>query len=75
MNGSSGRQRVSGESIGDFQIPLFSMDSLQPLFTMSEIALKTITRNSLENIELSAIRDFVLPKLMSGELKINEINN
>lgn len=75
MNGSSGRQRVSGESIGDFQIPLFSMDSLQPLFTMSEIALKTITRNSLENIKLSAIRDFVLPKLMSGELKINEINN
>src|SRR5574344_467163 len=67
MNGSSGRQRVSGESIGDFQIPLFSMDSLQPLFTMSEIALKTITRNSLENIELSAIRDFVLPHLMSGE--------
>jgi len=75
MNGSSGRQRVSGESIGDFQLPLFSKDSLKPIFSMAESALKIITRNSLENIELSAIRDSILPKLMSGELKVNDLNN
>jgi type I restriction enzyme S subunit len=75
MNGSSGRQRVSGESIGDFQLPLFSKDSLKPIFSMAESALKIITRNSLENIELSAIRDSLLPKLMSGELKVNDLNN
>jgi type I restriction enzyme S subunit len=42
---------------------------------MAESALKIITRNSLENIELSAIRDSILPKLMSGELKVNDLNN
>lgn len=75
MNGSSGRQRVSGESIGDFPLPQFSKDSLKPIFLMTESALKIIKRNSLENIKLSAIRDSLLPRLMSGELKINETNN
>ena len=75
MNGSSGRQRVSGESIGDFPLPQFSKDSLKPIFLMAESALKIIKRNSLENIKLSAIRDSLLPRLMSGELKINETNN
>ena len=29
----------------------------------------------LENKRLASLRDILLPKLMSGELKINEINN
>ena len=32
-------------------------------------------KNELENQRLSILRDTLLPKLMSGELKINDINN
>ncbi|MBS5609124.1 MAG: restriction endonuclease subunit S [Bacteroides sp.] len=35
--------------------------------------IKTILSNSLENAKQAKVRDTLLPKLMSGELKINEI--
>ena len=37
--------------------------------------LKEKKRNNLENILLSEVRNDILPKLMSGELKVNEIEN
>ena len=49
--------------------------------TVSEFSLnidafnRHIIRNSLENEKLSAIRDSLLPKLMSGELKIGDLNS
>lgn len=36
---------------------------------------KEIKNNSSEIVKLMSIRDLLLPKLMSGELKINEMNN
>ena len=36
---------------------------------------KQIIRNSMENEKLSQIRDSILPKLMSGELKIGDLNS
>jgi type I restriction enzyme S subunit len=38
-------------------------------------SITTILKNCKENIQLSNLRDELLPKLISGELKINEINN
>ena len=48
--------------------------SKDKLETIAKEALNKIKYNSLENIRLSEIRDTLLPKLMSGELKINEID-
>lgn len=36
---------------------------------------KSIENNDIENQELTNLRDTLLPKLISGELEINEINN
>ena len=44
------------------------------LETIAKEALNKIKYNSLENIRLSEIRDTLLPKLMSGELKINNLD-
>ena len=74
MNGSSGRQRVSAETIGTYKLPVISPEDMVMLETIAKEALNKIKYNSLENIRLSEMRDTLLPKLMSGELKINEID-
>ena len=74
MNGSSGRQRVSAETIDTYKLPIISSEDMFILETIAKEALNKIKYNSLENIRLSEIRDTLLPKLMSGELKINNLD-
>ncbi len=74
MNGSSGRQRVSADTIGTFELPDITLEELHMLETIAREALTKIKYNSLENMRLAEMRDMLLPKLMSGELKTNEID-
>ena len=74
MNGSSGRQRVSADTLGKYLLPRISeeeiclfRDTMTPMF-------KAMRNNSLENMRLSVIRDTLLPKLMSGELDVSDID-
>ena len=73
MNGSSGRQRVSGETIGNYIIPVLSEDDIHELKTVCVSTMKEILKNNLESRVLSEMRNTILPKLMSGELKINDL--
>ena len=73
MNGSSGRQRVSAETIGQFRLPKFDE---QNLFRFGEEVTPMFLKmryNSLENIRLAELRDALLPKLMSGEIDVSAI--
>ena len=74
MNGSSGRQRVSADTIGTYELPDITQYELHMLETVAKESLTKIKYNSLENMRLAEIRDTLLPKLMSGELKFNEID-
>lgn len=73
MNGSSGRQRVSAETVGQYRLPLFDKHSLV-LFkeVVSPMFLK-MRYNSLENMRLAELRDALLPKLMSGEIDVSTV--
>lgn len=73
MNGSSGRQRVSAETVGQYRLPLFDKHSLV-LFKedVSPMFLK-MRYNSLENMRLAELRDALLPKLMSGEIDVSAV--
>lgn len=73
MNGSSGRQRVSAETVGQYRLPLFDKHSLV-LFkeVVSPMFLK-MRYNSLENMRLAELRDALLPKLMSGEIDVSAV--
>ena len=73
MNGSSGRQRVSGEIIGKYGIPLFTQEELSKFGAVAEPLFKQITENSLQNRNLSTLRDILLPKLMNGEIDVSEV--
>ena len=70
MNGSSGRQRVSGATISDYRMviaPEFVYSSARSIF--QNIMLQ-IRECGFENLRLSTLRDTLLPKLMSGQIKV-----
>lgn len=73
MNGSSGRQRVSAETIGQFRLPKFDEQSLLKFGEAVKPMFLKMRYNSLENIRLAELRDALLPKLMSGELDVSGI--
>ena len=74
MNGSSGRQRVSGNDIANFPMPHISKDLSDKFDKIVMPIMSNIRDNSIMNRSLVLMRDTLLPRLMSGELKLNEIN-
>lgn len=73
MNGSSGRQRVSAETIGQFQLPKFAKQNLSAFREAVTPMFIKMRYNSLENMRLAELRDALLPKLMSGEIDVSDI--
>lgn len=73
MNGSSGRQRVSAETIGQFRLPKFNEQSLLKFGEAVKPMFLKMRYNSLENIRSAELRDALLPKLMSGEIDVPDI--
>jgi type I restriction enzyme S subunit len=72
MTGSSGRQRVPAESLDHFRLAVAPAPvaeefgrRLKPLFRRSSAAIA-------ESRTLAAMRDALLPKLVSGELRIKD---
>lgn len=76
LNSIGGKAAIPGINTKDVEcLPIYAKES--PYVKMfGEIVLpyiKTILSNSLENAKLAKVRDSLLPKLMSGELTVNEI--
>ena len=74
MNGSSGRQRVSGNDIANYVMPEITNETMDVVSEKLHGIMEVIKNNSLESRHLSEIRDALLPRLMSGELKLEEVN-
>ena len=68
MNGSSGRQRVSGETIGNYKIAIPPREILLPIASYFKSVMNVTRKNGFETRFLASLRDTVLPRLMSGEL-------
>ena len=71
MNGSSGRQRVSGNDIANYVMPEISNETMDVVSEKLHGIMEVIKNNSLESRRLAELRDALLPKLMSGDLNIN----
>ncbi len=50
------------------------MDALQKLFKPIDALLSQISANHAQSRTLATLRDTLLPKLLSGELRVNEAN-
>ena len=70
MNGSSGRQRVSGADIANFPMPHITLEESNKFAEIAMPIMDVIRNNSLENRHLATLRDTLLPKLMNGEIKL-----
>lgn len=72
---SSSHQRVNPNDIINYEMVL------PPFFTFNQFyeavyeSFIIIDNNRIENIQLTNLRESLLPKLISGELEINEIKN
>ncbi|GHU06126.1 hypothetical protein FACS1894158_11630 [Betaproteobacteria bacterium] len=75
MNGSSGRQRVSGDSIGAYELRIPPMENVDEFAQTAQPVMETIAHNALESRRLAILRDTLLPRLMSGELSVADLGD
>lgn len=55
------------------QIMKLSDDDAKAFLCVAEPMFQKILNNSIENLRLSTLRDFLLPKLMSGEIDVSSV--
>ena len=67
------RGSLTTKMIAAFEIPLANEESLQAFADFSWSVIPKIENNLLENERLAALRDNLLPKLMSGEIDVSNI--
>ncbi|WP_340673622.1 restriction endonuclease subunit S [Brevibacillus agri] len=71
MTGSSGRQRVPESSLRNYRVPLpVTPDLILAFGEVVKSTLNLMKRNDDESNRLIQIRDTLLPKLMSGEIRV-----
>lgn len=71
MNGSSGRQRVSAETIGQYSLPRLSEEQYQKFGKLVSPLFRKMKYNWMENMRLAEVRDTLLPKLMDHEIVVS----
>lgn len=74
MNGSSGRQRVSGADVGNYEVRMPSEKQVSEFKEIAGKAMRVISASSIESRKLAQSRDALLPKLMSGEIDVSEVD-
>jgi len=73
MTGSSGRQRVSAGALLGFRIAVPPVEILRCFGAVSDPLFERITANTRESTTLAALRDTLLPKLISGEVRVGDV--
>ena len=77
LNSIGGKAAIPGINTKDVEsLPIFTDDN-KKVKEFGKIVLPMITtilKNSRENAHLTKLRNTLLPRLMSGELKINDLN-
>lgn len=74
MNGSSGRQRVSGSDVGNYEVRMPSEKQISEFRKIAGNAMRVISASSIESRKLAQLRDALLPKLMSGEIDASKVD-
>lgn len=72
MVGSSGRQRVGAARLADFPIRRLGRDSLREFGAAASRAFLHMKSLDAESKALAELRDTLLPRLMSGEIRVRE---
>ena len=70
---SSIRGSLTTKMIAAFEVPLANNDVIQTFSDFAWAVIPQIENNLLENERLAALRDLLLPKLMSGEIAVSAV--
>jgi type I restriction enzyme S subunit len=70
MNGSSGRQRVPAEAIARLRIACAPQRVTREFADFADSAMRRIRQATDESVTLAQTRDTLLPKLISGEVRV-----
>lgn len=71
MQGSSGRQRVDIENLKSYEIAIPSDDVIERYNKFCSSVTPKLKSNQTQIRTLTALRDTLLPKLMSGEVRVD----
>ena len=72
--GSTGQTELPRERVKTMEIPLPDESTLSRFNELITPMTQAIVKNQQENIRLAELRDALLPRLMSGELDVSELN-
>jgi type I restriction enzyme, S subunit len=72
MVGSSGRQRVGAAQLVDFPVTRPDIEELSIFGTTASVAFGHMRSLADESRNLAELRDTLLPKLMSGEIRVRD---
>jgi type I restriction enzyme, S subunit len=76
MTGTSGRQRASNEAVATYlMVRPGNFDLWKELGNIVDPMFERIAANAAESQTLVAIRDFLLPKLLSCEVLMKDAEN
>jgi type I restriction enzyme S subunit len=70
MTGTSGRKRVDAKDLCNFNLPIPPDHLLQKFGNILDVYFEKMTVNTRQNQQLSALRDWLLPMLISGQVKV-----
>ncbi len=73
MVGTSGRKRVDAKQLELISIPIPPENLLDRFEEMIQPYFEKMTLNTKENQELASLRDWLLPMLMNGQVRVGEI--
>jgi type I restriction enzyme, S subunit len=71
MTGTSGRQRVPAECFNSYLVAVPTKEVASRFDELTQPLMQNIKANSLESRTLAALRDSLLPRLLSGEITAN----
>ena len=73
MVGTSGRQRVQNDPFLSYEIPQPPKEVFESFSEIAEPWFTQIRINTTENQTLTQLRDTLLPKLISGEVRVKDV--
>lgn len=73
MNTGSAQPQITISMLEKYQLPLPTKEELKFFSNMVESYKEMFRKKTIENIQLSQLRDILLPKLISGDLDVSDI--
>lgn len=74
LNTGSAQPQITISSLANYNIPIPNIEDIETFNSFAVPFVEMVRKNEIEIKQLSNLRDFLLPRLMSGEIDISDIH-